>query len=134
MILPNQSRIWKKGMSSSVTFPPIDIYETDDEVIAYCDIPDLNETVGFQIIVTKNEMLTLSGRVDRKQAAHLAKLAHSERFAGRFQRTVELPSPVAAGSVSAVYNSGVLEINMLKLKNLQTQEQEIPIYFREANA
>jgi HSP20 family protein len=134
MLLPNQSRLWKKGISSSVAFPPIDIFETDDEVIAYCDIPDLNESAGFQIIVQKNETLTISGRVDRKQAAHSAQLARSERFAGPFQRSVELPSPVVSGSVSAVYYNGVLEINMLKLKYLRTQEQEIPIYLREANA
>lgn len=93
--------------------PHIDVYETDTEVVATCDLPGLEKKEDVQIDVSEN-MLTIRGNINRMQEVQQERMHMQERFVGRFQRTVSLPSPVKEEGVKATYRNGVLEVRMPK--------------------
>jgi HSP20 family protein len=101
------------GLSPDV--PGIDVYETESEVVAVCDLPGLEKKDDVQIDVD-GRMLTISGTIQRTYETEKDRMHRQERFAGRFQRSVSLPANVNADGVRATYKNGVLEIRMPKLK------------------
>ncbi|WP_027417404.1 Hsp20/alpha crystallin family protein [Aneurinibacillus terranovensis] len=95
--------------------PSIDIHETETEIVATCDIPGLEKKEDVNIDVDNN-MLTISGSINRTNEIKEEHMHRQERFCGRFQRSVALPSRVNSEGVKATYKNGVLEIHMPKLK------------------
>ena len=93
----------------------IDVYETENEVVATCDIPGIEKKEDVNIDIDNNH-LTVSGTINRVNEVKEEKIHRQERFVGRFQRTVTLPSQVSSEGVKASYKNGVLEIRMPKLK------------------
>ncbi|GAA3408118.1 Hsp20/alpha crystallin family protein [Paenibacillus hodogayensis] len=93
----------------------IDVHETDSEVVATCDLPGLEKKEDLQIDV-QGTTLTLSGSINRANDVKEEHMHQRERFFGRFQRSVGLPSPVDEEGVKATYRNGVLEIRMRKLQ------------------
>ncbi|SDC45512.1 MULTISPECIES: Hsp20/alpha crystallin family protein [unclassified Candidatus Frackibacter] len=96
--------------------PDIDIYEKEGEIIARCDIPGLEEKEDVNIEVDNN-LLIISGAVNKTNEIEEEHLHRQERFYGRFQRSINLPTPVSPEGVEASYKNGVLEIHMPKLQS-----------------
>ncbi|WP_249869601.1 Hsp20/alpha crystallin family protein [Oceanobacillus saliphilus] len=92
----------------------IDIHETENEVVAFCDLPGLQKKDDLEIDV-QNNILTISGSINVTNEVKGDNIHRRERFAGDFQRAVLLPSPVSSEGVSAFYKNGVLEVKMAKV-------------------
>ena len=58
--------------------------------------------------------LSISGERKSEETHQDADVYRTEQFFGRFQRTVTLPAPVAAGKVKAEYKDGILTITLPK--------------------
>jgi len=95
--------------------PRIDIQETNTEVIATCDIPGLEKQEDVQIDV-ENNVLTISGSINRTNRTENEHMHRQERFVGRFHRSVTLPTSVSEEGVKASYKNGVLEIHLPKIQ------------------
>ncbi|CCO08324.1 Hsp20/alpha crystallin family protein [Desulforamulus hydrothermalis] len=95
--------------------PRIDIYETDQEVVAVCDLPGLEKKEDVNIYIDNN-LLTVSGAINKVNEVKEEHMHRQERFLGRFQRSVSLPVQVDAAGVRATYKNGVLEVRMPKLQ------------------
>jgi HSP20 family protein len=95
--------------------PSIDIYETENEVVARCDIPGLEKKEDVNIDIDHN-YLTISGTINRKNEVKEENMYRQERFVGKFQRSISLPARVTSEGVRATYKNGVLEIRMPKVK------------------
>ncbi len=92
----------------------VDVYETESEVVATCDIPGLEKKEDVNIDIDNN-VLSISGTVNRVNEVKEETMHRQERFVGRFQRSIALPSNVSSEGVKATYKSGVLEVRMQKL-------------------
>ncbi|GAB2695237.1 Hsp20/alpha crystallin family protein [Paenibacillus thermoaerophilus] len=92
-----------------------DVYETENEVVATCDIPGLEKKEDVHIEVDRNR-LTVSGTVNRVNEVKEEHMHRQERFVGRFHRSISLPADVSSEGVTASYRNGVLEVRMPKLK------------------
>lgn len=103
------------GMFQEFVSPRIDVYETDHEVVAHCEIAGLEKKEDVHLHV-ENQALTIHGNIQRANEIKEDRLHRRERFAGRFQRTVSLPAPVSAEGTTATYKNGVLEVRMPKAK------------------
>lgn len=104
----------------------IDVHETQDEVVATCDLPGLEKKEDVQIDVQGN-LLAVSGTIHRGHEIQEEQMHQRERFYGRFQRSVSLPSPVQEEGIKATYRNGVLEIRMRKL--MPPPKKQIDIEF-----
>jgi HSP20 family protein len=93
----------------------VDIYETDTEVVAECDIPGLEKKEDVHIDVDQ-DTLTIAGSIHRNREIKDDQFHRQERFSGRFQRTIPLPVRVKSEGVEATYRNGVLEIRMPKMQ------------------
>lgn len=103
-----------ESFDSRFGIPRVDIQETDTEVIARCDIPGLEKKEDVHIDVDNN-ILTISGSVNRTNEMKNEQMHRQERFVGRFQRSVGLPTRVSEEGVKASYKNGVLEVHLPKL-------------------
>ncbi|WP_018131427.1 Hsp20/alpha crystallin family protein [Effusibacillus pohliae] len=106
---------WLTGTEGNFGVPRIDVYETDNEVVATCDLPGLEKKEDVQIDIDNN-VLTISGTINRVNEVRDERMHRQERFVGRFHRSVTLPARVAAEGVKASYRNGVLEVRMPKLQ------------------
>jgi HSP20 family protein len=114
-------RFFPDGMSSlfnksesGIGFP-LDLHETEDEIVATCNLPGIENKEDIRIEVNNN-MLSVSGIVQKTNEIKDEQLHRQERYYGRFQRSVSLPAPVSAEGVNAKYKNGVLEIHIPKQK------------------
>lgn len=105
----------------------IDIHETEQDIVATCDLPGLEskEDVELQI---ENNSLTISGSIKRTHEVQEEHMHRRERFFGRFHRTVALPCPVDQDNVKATYRNGVLEVVMPKLAKDQSKRINIDFH------
>lgn len=96
--------------------PRMDVHETENEVIASCDIPGLEKKEDVNIDIDGN-ILNINGTINRSHEMKDEQMHRRERFMGRFQRSITLPAKVSSEGIRASYKNGVLEIHMPKLKN-----------------
>ena len=93
--------------------PPVDVYETDDEVVVLVEIAGIpNEEV--EVLVDGR---TLTVRGERRPPGGRPQRLYSqmEICQGPFQRDLLLPSEVNAEQARASYNAGLLEIVLPKV-------------------
>lgn len=91
----------------------IDLYETEDELVAMCELPGLEKQEDVDIAVDQ-QTLTISGRLQRSQEIKDEQYHRRERFTGTFSRSIPLPVPVQTDGITAAYRNGILEIHMPK--------------------
>jgi HSP20 family protein len=118
---------FRTGIGQNFSTPNVDIHETENEVVATCDIPGLEKKEDVDIDVNNN-MLTISGTVNRVNEVKEENMHRRERFVGRFQRSVALPSRVNTEGVKATYKNGVLEIRMPKMQGDNTKKIDIQFH------
>ena len=104
----------------------VDVYETNTEVVATCDIPGVEKKEDIQINVAHN-MLSISGFMNKATEINNENIFRQERYAGSFHRAISLPSPVSQHGVKATYRNGVLEVRMPK--TTQVIEHKINVEF-----
>ncbi|HLS08487.1 Hsp20/alpha crystallin family protein [Lentibacillus sp.] len=92
----------------------VDVHETENEIVATCDIPGLENKEDVNIDIDNN-MLMISGSINKTNETNDGNMFRRERYQGSFHRSVSLPGPVSQEGVKATYKNGVLEVRMPKL-------------------
>jgi len=105
----------------------VDVFETENEVVASCDLPGLEKKEDVDIHI-ENNVLTVSGSVNRLHEVKEENMYRKERFTGKFQRSIQLPAPVSHEGVKATYRNGVLEIRMPKMTNENRKKIDVDFH------
>lgn len=105
----------------------VDVYETDNEVVATCDLPGLEKKDDVQIEIN-NDRLQISGTIERSAEVKEENMYRSERHYGRFQRIIALPCEVSEEGAKATYKNGVLEIRMPKAQKETKKKIDIDFF------
>jgi HSP20 family protein len=103
--------------------PPMDIYETPEEVIIVAEIGGVDRDDLEVEISTK--AVKIQGNRIAKQCSGNVTYRLAEIQYGNFERTIFLPAPIDPEVVSAAYLNGFLEIRLAKLPREKTHK--IPI-------
>ncbi|GGH84593.1 HSP20 family protein [Pullulanibacillus pueri] len=104
----------------------VDVHETENEVVATCDIPGLEKKDDVDITI-ENDTLNVSGSIHKTHEVEEENMHRKERFTGRFHRSISLPSAVSHEGVKATYKNGVLEVRMPKM--MRDNKQRIDVDF-----
>ena len=105
----------------STGWPHVEVSESDDEVEVVAELPGLEER---DIEVTlHNGTLTLKG--EKKSESRSA--VYSERWHGRFERSMQLGPDVDPDKVTAGFKNGVLTVTIAKRPEAQRLVKRIPI-------
>jgi len=104
--------------------PPVDLYEDKDALTVRVELPGMRkEDIELSV---HEDMLTVAG--ERKaEACKDAEVCRSERFVGRFQRTIGLPSPVQMDKVQASYSDGVLTVTLPKTEEAKPRQIQVKV-------
>ena len=107
------SRLLSDPSGSRPWAPPVDILETENELVLKADVPDVNlKDVDIQV---ENGTLTLKGERKFEQRNDADGGYHRiERSYGTFVRCFSLPDTVDSDKVEAEYKNGVLTVTMPK--------------------
>lgn len=115
------------GAPGEMAAPRMDIYQTENEVVAVAEIPGLESKDDIEVTVTE-DTLTLRGELKRGYEEREENLFHTERYYGAFSRTLTLPVEVKPEETSASYRNGVLEIRMPKTEAGRRRSVRVPIH------
>lgn len=107
----------------AVQLPPIDISETDSELIIRAEIPGI-DAKDLEVNISGN-VLTLSGEKEATVEQKDEEFYHCERRFGSFRRTVTLPNTVDPEKIAAEYTQGVATVRIAKLKTARTRKVEV---------
>jgi HSP20 family protein len=102
--------------------PAVDLYEDKDAVTVQAELPGLKkEDIKVNL---EDGYLTISG--ERKQEKpENSEPYQAERFRGRFERVISIPSEVDADKIKATYTDGILTVTLPKSE--QAKPKQIPI-------
>lgn len=111
------------GLSTNFGFPHVELSDTDKEVKVEAELPGLSE--GDVELLLKDGALIIRG--EKKGAIEDKTRRVSERFYGRFERVIPLPSEVREDQVNASFKNGVLAVTLPKSPESMQTTKRIPI-------
>jgi HSP20 family protein len=100
--------------------PPVDLYENTESLIVKVELTGLKKE---EIEVSVHDgTLSISGERKAAEPDSSSQMFRTERFFGRFHRTVALPKPVAVDKVKAAYKDGVLTVTLPKTEEAKPKQ------------
>ena len=103
---------WLRAESEILLHVPVDIRETETELMIRADVPGFSEeTLDVQV---EPRSIGIAGTRPRKPASDGGKTVYSERRADQIFRVLDLPSRVDPGSVDLSVGDGILEVRVAK--------------------
>ncbi len=112
------------GLFSGWT-PALDVHDEKDNFLVKIELPGLKKE---DIAITLDKgVLTVSGERKQEREAKEGETFRSERFFGRFQRSVTLPAAVDAAKVTAAYKDGILTIDLPKAEEAKPKQIAVSV-------
>ena len=103
--------------------PALDMNEDKDNVYVRLELPGMKKE---EIDLSLHEgSLSISGERKSEEEFKESEVYRSERFFGRFQRTVALPHPVVAEKVKADYKDGILTVTLPKAEEAKPKRIDV---------
>lgn len=103
--------------------PAMDLYEDKDNFVLKAELPGMKKE---DIEISLHEgVLTVSGERKSEEEHKDAETYRSERFFGRFHRTMSLPKPVMGDKVAASYKDGILTVTLPKAEEAKPKQIQI---------
>jgi HSP20 family protein len=103
--------------------PPLDVWETEGELVYAFDLPGIPEE-GIAVEIEDNT-LTVSGSRERAEKVEDKRFLRYERRFGEFTRSVALPEGAGDGEAQAHYANGALEVHVKKPE--QSKPRRVPV-------
>ena len=122
------SRPWTLGFvpgTGGSEYPRMNVAETEAGYVAEALAPGVDPK-SFDVSVKEN-MLTISGEKKGPEGAKPETFHRSERAAGKFVRTIELPAEIDAAEVKALYRDGVLTVSLPKAEAAKAKRIQIQV-------
>ena len=118
--LTNKSQEFLNGW-----LPSLDLYEDRDHLVLKAELPGMKkEDIDISL---HGDVLTFSGERKEEEVFEKAEAYRSERFLGKFHRTLTLPVPVDASKVQASYQDGILTVTLPKAEEAKPKQIEVKI-------
>jgi len=107
--------------------PPVDVYETETEVMVRMEIAGIDPTTVDIVIMQDTQLLVIRGRRTDPAAGQPRKYHNMEIECGEFSRQIRLPGAVAQDGTSAHYEDGFLVVTLLKGPPDEAKPHSVPI-------
>ena len=105
--------------------PALDVHEDKDNFVVRAELPGMKrEDIDVSL---HDGALSISGERKTEKKYEEAEVYRTERFFGKFQRTVTLPAAVAADKVKAQYQDGVLTITLPKTEEAKPKQIDVNV-------
>ena len=119
---PFWSNFGRSGQLFSGWSPALDVYQNNDNVVAVVELPGIHKA---EIEISLHDgTLTISGE-RKKESSNGEQSERSERYVGRFRRSVTLSTRVDANKVSATYRDGILTVTLPKAEEAKPKQIQV---------
>ena len=120
--LPFWSSFARQGQLFGGWSPALDLYQDPDNVVAVVELPGMRrEDIEISL---RDGTLTISGE-RKSQTSNGEKAERTERYIGKFRRSITLPTRVNASKVSATYRDGILTVTLPKAEEAKPKQIEV---------
>ena len=100
--------------------PALDVYDDKDNLVITLEVPGMKkEDIEISL---HDGMLTVSGERKDEREQTEGQAFRSERYFGKFQRSLSLPTAVDANKVKASYKDGILTIRLPKAEGAKPKQ------------
>ena len=104
--------------------PAMDLYQTADDLVAMVELPGMRkEDIEISL---HDGMLTIGGE-RKEENAEGEQAARSERFVGKFRRSISLPTRVDSNKVNATYRDGILTVTLPKAEEAKPKQIQVNV-------
>jgi HSP20 family protein len=105
--------------------PALDASEDKDKYLVSVEIPGMKKE---DINVTVHDgVLTVSGERKSEKSVNEGTVHRTERYFGKFSRSVSLPAAVKADKVAAAYRDGVLTVEIPKAEEAKPRQIDVKV-------
>lgn len=118
---PTFGRFGEFGGGLTANWPSIDVKDKENELLVTAEVPGLTEK-DVELFVDSG-MLTIRG----EKKGEKEERGYSERFFGRFERQIPLPTSVDEQHCKAEFHHGLLTIHLPKSREAEESRKKIPI-------
>jgi HSP20 family protein len=98
---------------AAAAWPHLEVNDSDHEVRVTAELPGMNEK-DVELLVEEG---VLTPRGEKKSQTEDKERGYSERFYGRFERRIALPSSVEEQGAKAEFRDGVLTVMLPKSRD-----------------
>src|SRR6266853_4334930 len=105
--------------------PPVDIYETENELVVKAELPDFQDK-DIDVRITNNT-LTIRGERKFEKDVKEENYLRIERAYGSFVRSFSLPNTVSSENIRAEYRNGALTVHMAKREESKPKQIKISV-------
>lgn len=103
--------------------PALDLYDDKDSFVVSVELPGMKkEDIDLSL---HDGVLTISGERRHERENKEGETFRSERYFGKFQRSVSLPAVVDSSKVKASYKDGVLTVHLPKAEEAKPRQIEV---------
>jgi len=105
--------------------PALDVREDADNFTIRAELPGLKrDDINVSL---QDGALVISGERTVEKLEEGVTLHRQERYYGKFQRALKLPTPVAADKIKANYKDGVLTVTLPKAEEAKPKQIDISV-------
>jgi HSP20 family protein len=113
-----------EGLLSGWT-PALDLSQDKDNVFVKLELPGMKKE---EIGITLHEgVLSINGERKHEEEKKEGDVFRSERFFGKFHRSVALPTAVDATKVKAAYKDGILSVTLPKAEEAKPKQIQVSV-------
>ena len=105
--------------------PPVDIYETENELVVKAELPDFQDK-DIDVRIADNT-LTIRGERKFEKDVKEENYLRIERAYGSFMRSFSLPNTVSSENIRADYRNGVLTLHMAKREESKPKQIKVSV-------
>lgn len=105
--------------------PALDVFDDKDHFVVKVELPGMKkEDIEISL---HDGTLTVSGERKSEHEEKEGQTFRSERYFGKFQRSLTLPTAVDATKVKASYKDGILTVDLAKAEAAKPKQIEVSV-------
>jgi HSP20 family protein len=105
--------------------PALDLYQNNDNVVAIVELPGMRkEDIEISL---HDGTLTIGGERKSEEGGNGDNATRTERFTGKFRRSITLPTRVDANKVNATYKDGLLTVTLPKAEEAKPKQIQVNV-------
>jgi len=108
---------------SPVQALPLDIYETDNDVVVKATVPGVKPE-DIEVTIT-GDLLTIKGEFKSEEKTEKRNYLRQERRSGSFCRQITLPATVDSNAAKATFEHGVLGLELPKVEAVKAKTVKV---------
>ena len=112
---------WTAGQDEGYCPVPVDIYQTDEEIVVLATVPGLDPH-DVEITI-EGDTLTIRGEIQGPPENVTYVLR--ERPCGKYQRSLRLNIPVQADKAEATFDKGILTLMIPKQEKIRPKQIQV---------